>query len=419
MSSAASEAKKKHVVVIGAGVIGLTTAIALQRHAQPTSSLVSITILAKHFPADPRSIGYTSNWAGAHHVSHAEGEEEQTRIDEETFHELWRLSEPGSGAEDCFLRIPQTEYYTEVQPEPHPLGWMPDFQHVPSESLIPGSTNAASFTTLTIDTPRYLAYLVSLFLSLGGKIVKADIQHIDEVLEGGENAYTSNPSNQSALPLSPRLEEGIAKLNLGGSGPGVGGQPDALIVCPGLGARTLGGVEDKDVYPVRGQTVVLKAPWVKFGRTFRNGEGDGGRGEWTYVIPRRCGDVVIGGTRDANDYYSCPRAHITADIIRRAVSLAPELAPPGIAASLTPEPENAHLVEAVKALTIYEGCGLRPARTGGARIELKWVDRPGLAKVQGEEEKVPVVYHYGHKGSGFQSSWGSATRAVGLLVEAL
>lgn len=97
MSSAASEAKKKHVVVIGAGtsplllapqsytnqriiagVIGLTTAIALQRHAQPTSSLVSITILAKHFPADPRSIGYTSNWAGAHHVSHAEGEEEQT-----------------------------------------------------------------------------------------------------------------------------------------------------------------------------------------------------------------------------------------------------------------------------------------------------------------------------------------------------
>lgn len=136
---------------------------------------------------------------------------------------------------------------------------------------------------------------------MGGKIVKADIQHIDEVLEGGENAYTSNPSNQSALPLSPRLEEGIAKLNLGGSGPGVGGQPDALIVCPGLGARTLGGVEDKDVYPVRGQTVVLKAPWVKFGRTFRNGEGDGGRGEWTYVIPRRCGDVSCSNVLHLSD----------------------------------------------------------------------------------------------------------------------
>jgi len=61
---------------------------------------------------------------------------------------------------------------------------------------------------------------------------------------------------------------------------------DAVVVCAGLGARMLGGVEDKAMYPIRGQTVLLKAPWVKYGRTMV--EKDGLR---TYTIPRRCGDA--------------------------------------------------------------------------------------------------------------------------------
>ena len=61
---------------------------------------------------------------------------------------------------------------------------------------------------------------------------------------------------------------------------------DAVIVCAGIGARSLGGVEDKAVYPIRGQTVLLRAPWVRFGRTLI--DTDGLR---TYVIPRNSGDV--------------------------------------------------------------------------------------------------------------------------------
>lgn len=61
---------------------------------------------------------------------------------------------------------------------------------------------------------------------------------------------------------------------------------DAVIVCAGIGARFLGGVEDKAVYPIRGQTVLLRAPWVRFGRTLI--DTDGLR---TYVIPRKSGDV--------------------------------------------------------------------------------------------------------------------------------
>lgn len=59
------------------------------------------------------------------------------------------------------------------------------------------------------------------------------------------------------------------------------------MVSLGLGARFLGGLEDKDVYPIRGQTVLVRAPWVRFGRT----ETSHADGRVTYIIPRRSGDV--------------------------------------------------------------------------------------------------------------------------------
>lgn len=68
-----------------------------------------------------------------------------------------------------------------------------------------------------------------------------------------------------------------------------------LIICAGLGARTLGGVEDRDVYPTRGQTVVIRAPWVRTGRSLTGKR-------WVYIIPRRSGDVVVGGVTEVDDW---------------------------------------------------------------------------------------------------------------------
>jgi D-amino-acid oxidase len=61
--------------------------------------------------------------------------------------------------------------------------------------------------------------------------VHASIQHISQVLEGGVEVFT----------------EGEFKV----------WPVDALIICVGLGAHTLGGVEDKDMYPVCEQMVLL------------------------------------------------------------------------------------------------------------------------------------------------------------------
>lgn len=61
---------------------------------------------------------------------------------------------------------------------------------------------------------------------------------------------------------------------------------DAIVVCAGMGARNIGGVDDMNMFPIRGQTILLRAPWVRFGRTLVDEFG-----KKTYTIPRRSGDV--------------------------------------------------------------------------------------------------------------------------------
>lgn len=47
-------------------------------------------------------------------------------IDRKTFLEMWDLSRPGGEAEECFLRIKQTEFYDKRLPRPNPIETMPN-----------------------------------------------------------------------------------------------------------------------------------------------------------------------------------------------------------------------------------------------------------------------------------------------------
>lgn len=125
---------------------------------------------------------------------------------------------------------------------------------------------------MTIDVPKYLNYLLKRFLEKGGTIIRGHVQHIDQVLEAGSAPFKDDFSS-----------EGLAG-------------PDAVVVCVGLGARFLGGVEDKTVYSSRGQTVILQAPWVRSSCRLEVA------GEWTHVIPRKSGYVVVGGTLGVDDW---------------------------------------------------------------------------------------------------------------------
>jgi len=353
---------KKQIIVIGAGVVGLSAAIRVQETGR-----YNVTIVAETFPTDPRTIRYTSHWAGAHHVSQAYGDARQKAIDKETFETMWRDSDSdGNGAAPgLFFRHNHTEFRADgVDPTPW-LDHMPDFHKVPENDLIPGSTAGYTMTTFTIHTQTYLNWLLARFLSGGGSTKRASLQHISQVLD-----ETTNPA--------------------------------AIIACPGIGARFLGGIEDRDVYPIRGQTALLRAPWVKFGRTLSSADGS-----YVYLMPLCTGNVLVGGIKVPDDWYPTPRATDRTYILTRMLGLCPELAPPSVRASRAPT------VEDLEGLIVDEGCGLRPGRKGGIRLEV------GSTEREGGRGTIPVVYNYGHAGMGYQSSWGSASVVLKLLEGAL
>ncbi|KFY00049.1 hypothetical protein O988_03550, partial [Pseudogymnoascus sp. VKM F-3808] len=72
-----------NIVVVGAGVSGLTTALLLSKNPA-----YSVTIVAKHMPGD-YDIEYTSPWAGANFAPHRNVENPWER---HTFPELYRLA---------------------------------------------------------------------------------------------------------------------------------------------------------------------------------------------------------------------------------------------------------------------------------------------------------------------------------------
>jgi D-amino-acid oxidase len=113
-----------------------------------------------------------------------------------------------------------------------------------------------------VDPQAYLKYLFSRFTGNGGSVVRGFVQHINQVIAGDSHVF---PGSTSTFP------------------------PDVLVVCAGIGARSLGGVDDQDVFPIRGQSVVLKAPWVEFGCAVNAFDSR------TYVFPRSNGYVSDSG----------------------------------------------------------------------------------------------------------------------------
>lgn len=96
----------KHIVILGAGIIGLQTALALQNEGY------IVTIVARDIPGDEDPRLYTSAWAGAHWRSHAgSDDEEQQSWDRQTY-EQWMLDiKDGKGEEQGLATYPSYLYW--------------------------------------------------------------------------------------------------------------------------------------------------------------------------------------------------------------------------------------------------------------------------------------------------------------------
>jgi D-amino-acid oxidase len=166
------------------------------------------------------------------------------------------------------------------------------------------------------------------------------------------------------------------------------GYADVVVNCTGLLASTLGGVMDSNVYPGRGQIVLVRnEPGVMI---TVSGTDDGSE-EATYIMQRAAGGgTILGGCLQHHSWESQPEPNLAQRIMQRSIDLCPSLVP--------------KTGKVTELSVIRHGVGLRPMRTGGPRVEEENIDG------------VCVVHSYGHAGYGYQSGWGSAWEAEKLVL---
>ncbi|KAF8178101.1 hypothetical protein K438DRAFT_1277948 [Mycena galopus ATCC 62051] len=384
------------VFIAGAGVIALTTAI------RALEAGYKVTIFAEIFPSDPHSIKYTSFWAGANHLSFAEPGDLMEDLEKETLNEFLDLIR-----QDPLVPLmtrPHFNYFETVSPPTrthrqrtpfivqlsgaqarldHLSQFYPDFRIVDASELPAGVVAGHSWTTVCIDVPNYLPYLLDRFFKLGGHAFRTTITSLSSLVSATDRpalegfTFDSTSGSDIASP-TPTFN------------------PAVVINCTGLGALTLEDVLDTDTYPTRGETVIIRAPWVQPSITYYFANSD-----ISYIIPRKSGDIVLGGSWGVNDWHPTSRPETSKSIRERGVRIYPELLPPG-----------KREARDINDLDVIAACvGLRTSRKSGVRLETSFLEADG--------RKISVIHNYGHGGGGYQSSWGSATYAMKLLDAAL
>lgn len=253
-------------LVIGCGVSGLTTGIALLRAGH------GVRIWARELPPET-----TSNVAAAVWYPYKAYPIERVVVwGAVAYREFTRLAnDPETGvilSELLDLRR------AAVAGDPWWKEAVEGFRHARVEEMPADFAGGYVFTAPVIDTSVYLDYLVRAFRLEGGQIERREAHGIAE-----------------GLAVCP-----------------------VVVNCSGLGARELVG--DRDMLPVRGQVVRVRRTESR--RVLLD---DGGAGEVSYIVPR-IHDTILGGTDHEGNESTAPDPAVTRDILRRCARLDPRLA---------------------------------------------------------------------------------------------
>ncbi|XPS75778.1 hypothetical protein M3J09_007848 [Ascochyta lentis] len=348
-----------NIVVIGAGVSGLTSAYLLSK--DPHNIIV---VIAKHMPGD-YDVEYASPWAGANFVPMSSTSE--SRWERRTWPYLKKLAtsvpEAGIHLQSCRLYRREKDLNklgsenssilsNVFAKDPWYLELVDDYKDLESDELPPGIASGCEFGSLCINPALYLPWLVGQCRANGVTFHRRTLNHVAEVRS---------------------LSVGCSKV-------------DVIVNATGLSASNLGGVLDQNMFPIRGQTVVVRniAPTM----IIQSGTDDGDDHACYMMTRATGGGTILGGTMQVGSWESQPDLDVADMIMRRAVNIAPEL-------TNGKGPEHLDIIR--------HGVGLRPGREGGVRLEKEKIDG------------VWVVHNYGHAGWGYQGSYGCAEEVVGLV----
>ena len=189
------------VIVVGAGVVGLSCAVRLAEGGY------EVAVLARDLPLETTSAVAAAVW----YPYLAAPRDRVAQWSRTTYDELVRLAR-----EESSVRMRSgVEYLPAKAPDPWWADAVPDLHRVTPPR---GFGDGWSFTAPVVEMPRYLPYLVARLEAAGGTLTRAALH---------------------ALPNSA----------------------DVVVNCTGLGARRMAG--DDSLVPVRGQIVRVRQPGLR------------------------------------------------------------------------------------------------------------------------------------------------------------
>jgi D-amino-acid oxidase len=254
------------VLVVGAGVCGLTSAICLAEAG------LGVTIRASNLSPSVTSVAAGAVW-GPHLV---EQSERVTRWSLDTLDTLLDLAgQPGTG-----VRVTQGIEAARTRVEPP--GWvtgLPGFRMCGPAELPAGMVTGWQFRAPVVSMPVYLGYLLDRFTAAGGQVQVATVGSLAQAAE-----------------VAP-----------------------VVINCTGAAAHDL--VPDPAVRPVRGQAVVVANPGLTDFLVVPTEDGT----EFTYFFPHD-DTVVLGGTEQPGNWSMDPDPQTSRRILARCAAVEPRLA---------------------------------------------------------------------------------------------
>ncbi|OAL23142.1 hypothetical protein AYO22_06635 [Fonsecaea multimorphosa] len=274
-----------NILVIGAGITGLSTATLLQRHF-PTAK---ITIVAAETPTTPSpSVDYASRWAGAHyrpiHPLSTKQLRKEFRMGVRTREVMAGIARdfPDSGVEVMpgveYLEDPPREIL-ELKTGDEYAGPNDDFRVLPQDELPHGAKWGCEYRSYCVNISRYCRWLMDRFLANGGRILQHRLSNAAE-----------------AFSFAERNRFGTISVVVNCSGRNFDRDPKMKII--------------------RGQTVLVRQQYSK---TITRQNADG---SWTFLVPRpRGGGTIVGGTKEVDDWHDTPRPETRLELLRKIMSV--------------------------------------------------------------------------------------------------
>lgn len=300
------------IVIIGAGIIGITTAVRLVESFQD----VDITIISEDFSPNTTSNVSAGWWKPSHYPGLSDETNKKwcftsyNRMINEAFSEnAYKMgiqimnTYVMEKSEDC-----QVPFFADVVANFTKLTQR-DIDTVCSKEGASDIKSGYSYTGTTITTNKYLSFYTKFLENNGVQFVEKKLTKLHE--------FISDSKKEDEI--------------------------DFIINCCGLGARTF--CDDLNMFSVQGQVLRVKAPWIKHVLCLDNA--------LNYIVP--LSDlVVLGGVKKENEYHNEPNDEDCKNIFERCCKLIPSL-------------KDAEIVG--------KQSGLRPMRTGGPRLELEKIKK--------------------------------------------